>query len=540
MKLVKVQIQNFRSIKDETFDVDDLCALIGPNNAGKSNILNALSFLLGDTWPTTRPIDPADFYAYSDKDLVITVWFDEEREVRGDVGDPVKFKGIQFKIDRYKVKHGKKQAGDLKSSFLCIDATGQPVKVLKRPNPNAKPYPTPALVTNEIRDELPVVMIDVDRNARYHLSGSSRSIFGRLLADVAKGLKADAARFAEFETKFNEARKLLRTPGYEALESKIAEQLKKHTGLENISLQLDGLDPINLYKNFSILFKDADSPEVVDSERMGSGVQSALVMSLLQAYRELRKENALLLFEEPELYLHPHGRRHLFRLLRELAASGVQTIYTTHSQDFLDLESLESIRVVTKTVETGTVVAKPDLTKVKGEWKKRVKHISEPKNEVFFAKRVIVVEGPTERLSIRKLAEMMPDGLELDHCDCSVIEAGGKTAIPTLITIMSALAKPVYAVYDTDSDKTDTADQATNAKWEKEITGACSAHGEAKTWRCDPCFEAEADIADPRKSDKPERMLEHLESYSNWNEVPEKLRKMMQEIKEFAKGRERG
>ncbi|MDL1890894.1 DUF2813 domain-containing protein [Nitrospirales bacterium NOB] len=540
MKLVKVQIQNFRSIKDETFDVDDLCALLGPNNAGKSNILNALSFLLGDTWPTTRPIDPADFYAYSDKDLVITVWFDEEREVRGDVGDPVKFKGIQFKIDRYKVKHGKKQAGDLKSSFLCIDATGQPVKVLKRPNPNAKPYPTPALVTNEIRDELPVVMIDVDRNARYHLSGSSRSIFGRLLADVAKGLKADAARFAEFETKFNEARKLLRTPGYEALESKIAEQLKKHTGLENISLQLDGLDPINLYKNFSILFKDADSPEVVDSERMGSGVQSALVMSLLQAYRELRKENALLLFEEPELYLHPHGRRHLFRLLRELAASGVQTIYTTHSQDFLDLESLESIRVVTKTVETGTVVAKPDLTKVKGEWKKRVKHISEPKNEVFFAKRVIVVEGPTERLSIRKLAEMMPDGLELDHCDCSVIEAGGKTAIPTLITIMSALAKPVYAVYDTDSDKTDTADQATNAKWEKEITGACSAHGEAKTWRCDPCFEAEADIADPRKSDKPERMLEHLESYSNWNEVPEKLRKMMQEIKEFAKGRERG
>lgn len=58
MKLVKVQIQNFRSIKKVTFDVGDLCALIGPNNAGKSNILNALSYLLGDTWPTTRPIDP--------------------------------------------------------------------------------------------------------------------------------------------------------------------------------------------------------------------------------------------------------------------------------------------------------------------------------------------------------------------------------------------------------------------------------------------------------------------------------------------------
>lgn len=536
MKLKRVHIQNFRSIKDLTFDVGDLCALIGPNNAGKSNILNALSFLLGDIWPTTRPIDPADFYAYSEDDLVITVWFDQDRDVRGDIGDPVKYCGIQFKIDRYKRKTGKKQVGDLKSSFLCVDGLGKPVEVLKRPNPRAQPYKTPANVTTEIRDELPVVMIDVDRNARYHLSGSSRSIFGRLLADVAKELKADATRYTEFEEKFGEARKLLRTPGYEALESKIAEQLKKHTGLENISLQLDGLDPINLYKNFSILFKDADTPEVVDSERMGSGVQSALVMSLLQAYRELRKENALLLFEEPELYLHPHGRRHLFRLLQELAAGGVQTIYTTHSQDFLELDSLDSVRIVTKTVSTGTVVAKPDLTKVKGDWKKRVKHVSEPKNEVFFARRVIVVEGPTERLAIRRLAGMMPSPLELDHCDCSVIEAGGKTAIPALISIMAALARPVLAVYDTDSDKTDPNDVATNKRWEGEISTAISAHGKAVAWKCEPCFEAEAGLAEPRKSDKPERMMTHLDGVDGWTAVSERLRKLMDDIKAFATG----
>ncbi len=536
MKLTRVHIQNFRSIKDVTFDVSDLCALIGPNNAGKSNILNALSFILGETWPTTRPIDPADFYAYSEDDLVITVWFDTDREVRGDVGDPVKYCGIQFKIDRYKVKRGKKQAGDLKSSFHCVDKDGKPVNVLKLPNPKARPFSTPAAVSTEIRDELPVVMIDVDRNARYHLSGSSRSIFGRLLADIAKELKADAARYADFEAKFGQARKLLRTPGYEALEAKIGEQLKKHTGLENISLQLDGLDPINLYKNFSILFKDADTPQVVDSERMGTGVQSALVMSLLQAYRELRKENALLLFEEPELYLHPHGRRHLFRLLQELAESGVQTIYTTHSQDFLDLSSLESVRVVTKTVTTGTTVAEPDVSKVKGDWKKRVKHISEPKNEVFFARRVIVVEGPTERLAIRRLAAMMPEPLELDHCDCSVIEAGGKTALPTLINIMSALAKPVLAVYDTDSDSTIPKDIATNSKREQEIADAVLAHGDASVWKCDPCFEAEAEVSEPRESDKPDRMMEHLDGIAKFADLPEKVRQMMEAIRTFATG----
>jgi predicted ATP-dependent endonuclease of OLD family len=534
MKLTRVRIQNYRSIKDATFHVPDLCALIGPNNSGKSNILNALSFVLGETWPTTRPIDPGDFYGYSQDDLVVTVWFDTKREVRGDVGKPAEYCGIQFKIDRYKVNRGKKQAGDLKSSFVCVDANGEPVKVLKRPNSAAKPYQTDALVTTEIRDELPVVMIDVDRNARYHLSGSPRSIFGRLLDDVAKKLKSDSARFKEFEAKFDEARKLLRTPEYVALEGKICEQLKRHTGLEDISLQLDGLDPINLYKNFSILFKDADTPTVVDSERMGSGVQSALVMSLLQAYRELRRDNALLLFEEPELYLHPHGRRHLFGLLQELAQSGVQTIYTTHSQDFLDLSSLQSVRIVTKSLDTGTTVSQPDVSKVSGDWQRRLKHVSEPKNEVFFAKRVIVVEGPTERLAIRRLATMMREPLELDHCDCSVIEAGGKTAIPTLIDIMAALEKPVLAIYDTDSDKEDPNEQNNNEKWENQIEAAVRAHGTASIWRCDPCFESVAGLSEPRKSDKPEQMIEHLDRFANFDTLPDGLQEMMKQVMAFA------
>ncbi|MDE2125273.1 MAG: AAA family ATPase [Armatimonadetes bacterium] len=535
MKLKRVRIQNYRSIKDASFDVGDLCALIGPNNAGKSNILNALAYLLGDTWPTTRAVDPADFYAYSEDDLVLSVWFDEVRQVKGDVGAPVDFTGIQFKIDRYKKKTGKKQVGDLKSSFLCIDNAGQAVQILKRPNPNAKPYPTPANVTTDIRDELPVVMIDVDRNARYHLSGSSRSIFGRMLADIAKELRDDKDRFKQFEAKFGEARKLLRTPGFEQMESKIGEQLKKHTGLENVTLQLDGLDPINIYKNFSILFQDADTPQVVDSERMGSGVQSALVMSLLQAYREMRKENAVLLFEEPELYLHPHGRRHLFRLLRELAANGVQTVYTTHSQDFLDLSSLESVRMVHKTKVTGSCVIPPDMQKVKGDWRSRVKHLSEPKNEVFFARRVVVVEGATERLAIRRLATMMPTVLELDHCDCSVIESSSKSAVHILVNIMAALGKPVLAIYDTDSDKTAPADIGTNEKWEKEISAAVTAHGKAHAWKCDPCFESEAGMADPRKSDKPERMMEWLDAAGDWNGITKRLQDLMQTVAVFAR-----
>jgi predicted ATPase len=32
----------------------------------------------------------------------------------------------------------------------------------------------------------------------------------------------------------------------------------------------------------------------------------------------------MIAIEEPELFLHPHGMRHFYRLLRELASNGIQ------------------------------------------------------------------------------------------------------------------------------------------------------------------------------------------------------------------------
>ena len=46
MKLDRVEIKNFRSIKDTTVNFEPACrVLVGINESGKSNILNALAFL---------------------------------------------------------------------------------------------------------------------------------------------------------------------------------------------------------------------------------------------------------------------------------------------------------------------------------------------------------------------------------------------------------------------------------------------------------------------------------------------------------------
>ena len=55
MKLNRVQIKNFRSIRDIEINLDPPCrVLVGINESGKSNILNALALLSDDYNPVKK------------------------------------------------------------------------------------------------------------------------------------------------------------------------------------------------------------------------------------------------------------------------------------------------------------------------------------------------------------------------------------------------------------------------------------------------------------------------------------------------------
>jgi predicted ATP-dependent endonuclease of OLD family len=63
MRITRVQIRNWRSIKDVDFYPSDITVLVGPNNAGKTNILSAINFIMGDRWPMPANLADQDFYA---------------------------------------------------------------------------------------------------------------------------------------------------------------------------------------------------------------------------------------------------------------------------------------------------------------------------------------------------------------------------------------------------------------------------------------------------------------------------------------------
>jgi predicted ATP-dependent endonuclease of OLD family len=199
---------------------------------------------------------------------------------------------------------------------------------------------------------------------------------------------------------------------------------------------------------------------------------------------------------------------------------------------------MDCVQLASKNVSDGTRLAPPTDVPISTEWRQRLKQIrqfSSPRNEIFFAESVVLVEGTTEVGAISVLSEMMSEPLDFDRLNCSVIEVNGKDNLPLFIKMAHALGKRVLAIYDTYSDKTAAHDQSTNTK--KNQASVDAMDGKGDLFACDPYFEQIAGITEGSKKEKEAKVREHVASVSGWNDVPDELKCMMQAVKKVAENK---
>lgn len=162
-------------------------------------------------------------------------------------------------------------------------------------------------------------------------------------------------------------------------------------------------------------------------------------------------DNLFFIFEEPELHLSPQRSREMYSLLIKLSEIGVQIVMETHSSYFVGLKQYKSICLIKK-IKNDIKVYQYTGKLLNGDEIKNFNMnywINPDRGEMFFAKKVILVEGQTDKIALSYLAKK----LGIYNYNYSIVECGSKSIIPQFIKILNAYKIPYVAVYDKDNHK---------------------------------------------------------------------------------------
>jgi len=208
--------------------------------------------------------------------------------------------------------------------------------------------------------------------------------------------------------------------------------------------------------------------------RFGHGLQRSFLLSLLQELAEIDGAGPTLILacEEPELYQHPPQARHLSTVLRAISEKSGQILLTTHSPYFVSGEAFENIRLVKRVPGAPKSVVKQYAYKAysaafaqaKGKAPMKpegalakVNQVLQPAlNEIFFAQRLVLVEGWEDVAYIHAWLSLSDQWTRFRERGLHIVPAQSKSSLLQPLLIAQGLGIPTFVIYDSDSNAVGT------------------------------------------------------------------------------------
>jgi predicted ATP-dependent endonuclease of OLD family len=226
---------------------------------------------------------------------------------------------------------------------------------------------------------------------------------------------------------------------------------------------------------------------------VGAGLQSAIVLGIFRTYEELKKSGAVFAIEEPEVFLHPQKARYFASILKRLTEGGNQVFVTTHSPIFVPIDTPEAVFIARRTASTGTKVFQSSQMDMNLSDRQALRLMSEfdaQRNELFFARKIILVEGNTEKVALPLLFRKL--NTDINRAGISVIECGGKTKLPLFAKVANAFSIPFVILADEDLEPGMKADdRSQHERWNQQLRQCCPTD---RLFFMKPTFEAETGL----------------------------------------------
>lgn len=436
MYLANLEITNFRKLSRVSLNFEaGLNIIVGANNVGKSAVVDALKSLLAgadDPYPRLS-IDDIHCPKNGERKGNITFVFTFRGMTTDDEADflPALKVGADKKIEAtLTVQYGDPdKSGRLKVKRWCGD------------------HEETSLST-DILENLRSVYLQPLRDAGQLLKPGRSSqlarLFHLLTDDGGRNQINDA--LIKLDADLKKQSPLINT--HKAIttrhEDMIGAQLK-----QILDLGLSGTDFQRLAARLSLL---VDTFEI---EQNGLGFNNLIFMAVVLSEMAMNPDAAFrgLIVEEPEAHLHPQLQSVLLRYLSNVKAGEgekpVQVFVTSHSPNFASIASLDTITCLVDTGGTVQAFAPRTIKFEKGKKEKLERYLDVTRAELFFAQRIIFVEGAAELLMVTTLAESA--GYDLRQHGVSVISVEGLN-FDSFLPLFGETALRVRVAVITDAD----------------------------------------------------------------------------------------
>lgn len=478
MKIVSFGINNFRGIhgglEQNTirFDDSNTIFLFGQNNVGKSTFLHAY-----ETYYENKAITANDFHKQDSAKTIefqLEVEFDENDLQRVEEVAPTKVESLKkyLKDGRYllvkRYVEGKQQKDTVKPE--------PPVNYTYNPENKTwddKNYGSIGL-DNVFQALLPTPIFIKAMPTEEELE----SIVNKILQEKAKRQLEDKERKELQEAKeaiLKLQNKMYNPESISQYKNAVNEHFQKvfpDTQIEFEDEDSTRYTPDKLGKKFKLHFNKLDVDGKKDEsiptayENIGHGAVRTAIFTLLlmqdvadEYKREKGRKDFLVLFEEPELFLHPKLMRELRELIYKVSDDDYpyQLLCASHSPQMIDISKPKSSLVRMISVkEAGT-----KLFQIDEEYLKSASNTSttqELKQELyevlrfnpyicesFYSDEVILLEGPTEEIIARGYFEEKSSSKNF-----FIINCGSVTNIPFYQRVFSKFFIKYHVICDSD------------------------------------------------------------------------------------------
>jgi putative ATP-dependent endonuclease of OLD family len=486
MIAVSIKIHNFRTFADIELQLTPYSLLLGTNNAGKSNLIDAIRIFYEKDISYDENRDFPKFTTV-DKESWIEIQYKPSSTEFSLLKNEYKLSDDTFRVRKYLQSAEVDSEGKTKTGIYAY--IGDNLS-------NNRFYGAKNIKQGKFGE---IIYIPAVSKLDEYTKLSGPSSLRDLVNTVLKKIMGSSVAYTKLKTAFDEFELTLKTEStsdgqsLQKLESEITSEIEGWG--TSFKLYVNSISPDELVKSLiGHAVKDHALDQLQDTKSYGQGFQRHLIFTLIrlsahyksppnEASKEFSPKLTWILFEEPEAFLHPSQIDTLDKSMDKVVKDdGNQILITTHSPRFVsrNIEELPSLirlckteaksstfQVSSQALDAILTTNQHDLDK----WKEAGIHICDDDFQVemesikyalwlnphrctaFFANKILLVEGATEAALIGYLFEEDSILSPNESGGIFVFDSIGKYNIHRFMNLFGKLGVPHAVLYDHDDGK---------------------------------------------------------------------------------------